>query len=345
MTELNTAPQLAPHERCTGCAACCNGCPKGAIRMIPDREGFLYPQVTDGCVQCGHCTHICPVLKQREPRTEPAAFAVWNGDEDVRRRSTAGGAFSALAEYVLEGGGVVFGAALDDGLKVCHIAVKNLHDLPRLRGAKPVQSDVGESYQQARLYLDQGRQVLFSGTPCQVDGLYRYLACSGVCSPGIWEKLVRSMAYVKQQRPLTVDFCGKLSGDSVRRFHVSFENGGQYDAPLLRSELGRGITRGLFLRPACHTCGYTSTAKGAQIFDSLPLHRRRFDLAEAVAADQALRSPAPVSVDRTKFFDALEQEPFRQVCARFLSLMQPRARAARPLKELLHIPFKKRKDK
>ncbi|WP_440555669.1 Coenzyme F420 hydrogenase/dehydrogenase, beta subunit C-terminal domain, partial [Vescimonas sp.] len=302
---------------------------------------------------------------------------------------TAGGAFSALAEYVLEGGGVVFGAALDDGLKVSHIAVKNLHDLPRLRGAKPVQSDVGESYQQTRLYLDQGRQVLFSGTPCQVDGLYRYLgehperlitcdvACSGVCSPGIWEKLVRSMAYVKQQRPLTVDFCGKLSGDSVRRFHVSFENGGQYDAPLLRSELGRGITRGLFLRPACHTCGYTSTdrtgdltlcditggnispqekqlgmslllvntAKGAQIFDSLPLHRRRFDLAEAVTADQALRSPAPVSVDRTKFFDALEQEPFRQVCARFLSLMQPRARAARPLRELLHIPFKKRKDK
>ena len=79
MTEMNTAPQLAPRERCTGCAACCNGCPKGAIRMVPDREGFLYPQVTDGCVQCGHCTHICPVPKQREPRTEPAAFIVWNG--------------------------------------------------------------------------------------------------------------------------------------------------------------------------------------------------------------------------------------------------------------------------
>ena len=133
MTEMNTAPQLAPRERCTGCAACCNGCPKGAIRMVPDREGFLYPQVTDGCVQCGHCTHICPVLKQREPRTEPAAFIVWNGDEAVRRDSTAGGAFSALAEYVLEGGGVVFGAALDNHLRVSHIAVKNLHDLPRLR--------------------------------------------------------------------------------------------------------------------------------------------------------------------------------------------------------------------
>ena len=135
MTEMNTAPQLAPRERCTGCAACCNGCPKGAIRMVPDREGFLYPQVTDGCVQCGHCTHICPVLKQREPRTEPAAFIVWNGDEAVRRNSTAGGAFSALAEYVLEGGGVVFGAALDSGLRVSHIAVKTGTICPSCGGA------------------------------------------------------------------------------------------------------------------------------------------------------------------------------------------------------------------
>ena len=67
MTEMNTAPQLAPRERCTGCAACCNGCPKGAIRMVPDREGFLYPQVTDGCVQCGHCTH-CLLYTSPSPR-------------------------------------------------------------------------------------------------------------------------------------------------------------------------------------------------------------------------------------------------------------------------------------
>ncbi len=234
--------------------------------------------------------------------------------------------------------------------------------------------------------------MLFSGTPCQVDGLYRYLgeqperlitcdvACSGVGSPGVWEKFVRSMAYIKQQKPLSVDFRGKLNGESTRRFHVTFENGGQYDAPLLRSEVGRGLARGMFLRPACHTCGYTSTdrtgdltlcdmtggaitpeekrlgvslllintAKGAQMFDSLPLHRRRCGLAEAVAADRALRSPTPVSVDRSRFFDALEQEPFRQVCARFLSALQPREAAGKPLKELLgnvRLPFGKRKQK
>lgn len=91
-----------------------------------------------------------------------------------------------------------------------------------------------------------------------------------------------------------------------------------------------------------------NTAKGAQMFDSLPLHRRRCSLAEAVAADRALRSPTPVSVDRSRFFDALEREPFRQVCARFLSALQPREAAGKPLKELLgnvRLPFGKRKQK
>lgn len=216
MTVTVNMPQLAPRDRCTGCGACSSGCPKGAIRMVPDKEGFLYPEITDGCVQCGHCAHVCPVLKQREPRTAPQVFAVWNRDPAVRRESTSGGAFSALAAYVLEGGGVVFGAALDKDLRVVHTAVKNVHELHRLRGSKPVQSDMGDAYQQVRLYLDQGRQVLFSGTPCQVDGLYRYLgehperlltcdvACRGVCSPGVWERLVKSMSYVKQRCPVSV---------------------------------------------------------------------------------------------------------------------------------------------
>ena len=90
-------PQLAPHDRCTGCGACASGCPKGAIQMVRDREGFLYPQIGDGCVSCGHCAHVCPVLKQREVRDRPAAFAAWNEDEAVRACSTAGGVFTALA--------------------------------------------------------------------------------------------------------------------------------------------------------------------------------------------------------------------------------------------------------
>ena len=366
MTETVNMPQLAAHDRCTGCGACSSGCPKGAIRMAPDREGFLYPEVTDGCVQCGHCAHVCPVQKQREHRTAPQVFAVWSRDESVRQASTCGGAFSALAEYVLEGGGVVFGAALDENLRVVHTAVKNVHDLSRLRGMKPVQSDTGDAYQQVRLYLDQGRQALISGTPCQVDGLYRYLgehperlltcdvACGGVCSPGVWAQLVKSMAYVKQHRPTAVEFCGKLTGDRERRFRVKFEGGGRYDAPMGKCELGRGIARRLFMRPACHRCAYATTdrpgdvtlgdfsggsfapeekksgvsmllintAKGAQVFDMLPLERQHRTLEEAEACCAALREPPMAPAEREKFFHAMEQLPFQQVRARFLSALQ-----------------------
>ena len=100
----HTVPQLPPRSQCTGCAACAEGCPKNAIHMLPDREGFLYPTVTDACIQCGHCTHICPVLRQREAHPEPAVFAAWNPDNAVRQNSTCGGVFSLLADYVLEGG-------------------------------------------------------------------------------------------------------------------------------------------------------------------------------------------------------------------------------------------------
>ena len=86
---------ICPEERCTGCGACASGCPKGAIHMLPDREGFLYPTVTDACIQCGHCAHICPVRKQREPRPEPAVFAAWNPDAAVRQASSRASVFSS----------------------------------------------------------------------------------------------------------------------------------------------------------------------------------------------------------------------------------------------------------
>lgn len=387
MTDYPTS-LLPDRGRCTGCGACASGCPKGAIHMLPDREGFLYPTVTDACIQCGHCAHICPVLKQREPRPEPAVFAAWNPDPSVRQTSTAGGVFPLLAEYILDEGGVVFGAALDQELRVRHIAVKDKAELPRLQGAKPVQSDLGDSFRRVRHYLDQGRRVLFSGTPCQVDGLYRFLgehperlltcdvACSGVCSPGVWARLVSSMAYVKQHRPVAVEFCGKLSGDQERRFRVLFEGGGRYDAPAPKSELGRGLTRGLFLRPACYHCPYAgtdrtgdltlanfaggdlpveekrkgvsllliNTAKGAQIFDVLPLHRQARTLEEAAACDAALRQPPTLTEERSKFFDALEQLPFQQVRTRYLSAVQHREGVGQRLRELLHRGGKEKKS-
>lgn len=365
MTE-SVKPQLASHDRCTGCGACASGCPKGAIHMVRDREGFLYPQITEGCVSCGHCAHVCPVLKQREVRGQPASFAVWNEDEEVRRCSTAGGVFTALAEFALESGGVVFGAALDEKLQVRHMVVKNREDVRLLRGAKPIQSELGETYQQVQMYLDQGRYVLFTGTPCQVDGLYRFLgehpenlltcdfACGGVGSPGVWERIMDSMSYVKRHRAVDAHFCDKLKGEKERRFRVWFEGGGTFDAPLSKCQMGRAVSRRLFLRPACYHCAYANTnrpgdltmgalhglpkdfcpqeqktgvslllinsVKGAHVFDQLALKRELCALEEAVNGNAALRSAAVQPPDRQKFFEELERLPFQKVCDHFLAV-------------------------
>lgn len=378
-------PQLAPRDRCTGCSACANGCPKNAIHMLPDREGFRYPTVTDACVQCGHCTHICPVLKQREKRSAPAVFAAWNPDRETRMSSTSGGVFALLADYVLESGGVVFGAAVDEDLHVRHVAVRTVSELAPLLGSKPIQSEIGDAYERVRHHLDRGRRVLFSGTPCQVDGLYRYLGeypenlltvdvlCRGVSSPGVWDHLVRSMAYVKRKRPVAVSFYGKLSGARDRRFRVRFEDGSHFDAPYDKSELGRGHRRGLFLRTSCHTCPYTSadrpgdltlgqfrglpkdfypdeqkqgislllvnTAKGAQTVDVLPLKKELRTLEEAMAANPALSAPVPAPAERTAFFNAFAQQPFQQVRNRFLA---PLAYQVRDRSKGLHKLFVKK---
>lgn len=264
------APVLADHTRCTGCTACASGCPRDAITMERDREGFSYPTVDlDKCVHCGHCTAVCPLLREREPKPLPAVFAAWNRDESIRKDSTSGGAFTALADYVLEGGGVVFGAAFDGRQHLRHVACFRKEDLWRLRGTKYVQSDLGDTFREVREAL-KTRLVLFSGTPCQVDGLYRYLGgrpenlitcdlvCHGVPSPGVWEDMARSIEQRKRKGLQAVRFRNKVTGWKDSHFTTVYDDGSVDTAPLFRTEYGRAFGRALFLRPSCYRCAYTN---------------------------------------------------------------------------------------
>ena len=263
-------PVLADHARCTGCGACASGCPRDAIAMERDKEGFSYPVIEpDTCIRCGHCTAICPILHGREPKPLPAAFAAWNRDDSIRRDSTSGGAFTALADYVLEGGGIVYGAAFDGRQHLRHVACFRKEDLWRLRGAKYVQSDLGETFQEIRTALES-RTVLFSGTPCQVDGLYRYLGrrpenlitcdlvCHGVPSPGVWEDMARSIEQRRHKGLQAVRFRNKVTGWKNSHFTTVYDDGSVDSAPLFRTEYGRAFGRALFLRPSCHRCAYTN---------------------------------------------------------------------------------------
>lgn len=270
VSDERSGPVLADLSHCTGCTACQNICPKNAISMVRDREGFAFPKVDPAaCVKCGRCTAVCPALTERGSKALPAVFAAWNKDGEVRRDSTSGGVFSALAEDVLEGGGVVFGAALDGRQYLHHIACFRKEDLWRLRGAKYVQSDLGETFREVKKCLET-RPVLFSGTPCQVDGLYRYLGerpenlttcdlvCQGVPSPGVWEDMVRVIQSRKSRGLQTVRFRNKVEGWKNSHFTAVFEDGTVDSRPLFQTEYGRAFGRALFLRPCCYRCPYAS---------------------------------------------------------------------------------------
>lgn len=263
-------PLLADRTCCTGCSACAAACPKDAIALVRDGEGFAFPAVDpEKCVHCGICTSTCPVLRPREPKPLPAAFAAWNKEADIRRDSTSGGAFSALADYVLEGGGVVFGAALDARQHLRHIACFRKEDLWRLRGAKYVQSDLEGVFREVKKCLES-RQVLFSGTPCQVDGLYRYLGtrpenlttcdlvCHGVPSPGVWEDMARYIERKRGRELQTVRFRNKVEGWKNSHFTAVYDDGTVDTHPLFETEYGRAFGRALFLRPCCYRCPYAS---------------------------------------------------------------------------------------
>ena len=168
---------IADVRFCTGCTACSVICPQKCISMKTDGEGFIKPVIDySKCINCGLCFKNCPqecsyILNEK--RDEAYAFVNLNKSE--LEKSSSGGAFISLAKYILSKGGVVFGAAYDSNFFVRTVAIERVEDLYRLQGSKYVQSDIGDGYIEVKQYLKRNRLVLFSGTPCQIAGLYAAL--------------------------------------------------------------------------------------------------------------------------------------------------------------------------
>lgn len=185
--------------KCCGCEACVQICPHDCISFTEDEEGFLYPKVdTDKCLNCGLCEKVCPVLNNGQPHDPMLIYAAKNLNEDERYNSSSGGVFCLFAEKIIDSGGVVFGAKYDEQWNVVHGYTDTVDGIKDFMTSKYVQSHIGKSYSQVRDFLRNGRKVLFSGTPCQIAGLKRYLRkdyenlvlvevlCHGVPSPKVW---------------------------------------------------------------------------------------------------------------------------------------------------------------
>ena len=271
-------PHLCTPAVCTGCAACAQICPVGAITMEEDHEGFLRPVVRENCILCRKCEGVCPQLavgSRQGPAAE--AQALWALDDTVRAASTSGGAFSLLARQVLDQGGAVFGAVLEEGRTARHVCARTWEQLAPMRGSKYVQSAIGDTFRQAKTLLDQGVHVLFTGTACQIDGLNRYLGrsydhlltcdlvCHGVPSPAVLRDFVEETERREKKRITALSFRDKSHGWGKAHLTLTFADGTQHSAPLYETTFGRGFGMGIFLRPCCAKCPYTDVQRPADL--------------------------------------------------------------------------------
>ena len=257
---------------CCGCAACANACPRGCISMEADEEGFPYPSVNrDRCVGCGLCERACPVLNQRkEIPVEQRAYLVQNRDERVRRESTSGGAFTAIALEIIRRGGVVFGAAFDGEFRVRHQRAETERGLKKFRNSKYVQSEIGDSFGEAERFLEEGRPVCFSGTPCQIEGLKAFLGkehenlltvdvvCHAVPSPLVWKRYIELKVGQIKDRPKNFVFRDKSSFGYQYSTMAIYSDRKEpvYTSGVESDPMLRAFFSNICDRPSCYRCPF-----------------------------------------------------------------------------------------
>lgn len=265
-------------EECCGCQACAQICPKSCVTMQPDEEGFLYPIVdTTACIQCGLCERVCPELHStRSGEIAPIAYAAYNRDEKTRMESSSGGVFTLLAEQVLNQNGVIYGVAMEHSY-VLHIRVDQKDGLKQLRGSKYVQSDTSGIYLQVKRDLDDRHLVLFTGTPCQIEGLKGFLRreyenlicmdfiCHGVPAPKVWEKYVSLREKTSGARIERVNFRHKKYGWEMFSMMIHFENKTAYHSKRKNDLYMRTFMSDICLRPSCYHCSFKKRSRVADI--------------------------------------------------------------------------------
>lgn len=274
---------LVEKKHCSGCTACVACCPQNAITMEFDVEGFKYPVIDrENCIECGKCVRTCPIENEQKKNKVTSSYLAINNEIDQRRKSASGGIFSVIALKVLENGGIVFGAAYDTDLRVKHIAIEDKNDLCRLQMSKYVQSDLEGVFQSVDSYLKKGRQVLFSGTPCQVAGLKALhknedsnlilldLVCHGVPSPVLFENYKKSLREEYKSNIDNIFFRSKILGHHLSTIAVSFSDGKLRHSTRLIKSYPRLWFAGFTSRPSCYACSFKEEDRVSDftLFDS-----------------------------------------------------------------------------
>lgn len=275
---------ISDKQNCCGCNACGDVCPKDAITFKCDIEGFWYPEVnTDTCIDCGLCEKVCPIINindlKKNDYPKPAhVFAAVNKNMRVRWNSTSGGAYTALAEIMLEHGGYVSGAIYNEGFTGVHNYVSNNpEDLEKLRSSKYLQSNAEGLFREIKELLLRGEKVLACGTPCQMTALRSFLRkdyenliivdfiCRGVNSPKVYRAYLDALEKKYGSKVVQVKAKNKELGWRNLTRKVTFENGQSYYGVHMQDDFRRGYHTNVFCRPSCYDCQFKDFPRIADI--------------------------------------------------------------------------------
>lgn len=254
---------------CCGCSACASICPKQCITMVEDKEGFLYPSVDeDVCVNCGVCEKVCNEMMPYDKREPKQVLAAINKNEQVRLKSSSGGIFYLLAEKIISEGGVVFGARFDETWQVLIDYADDMRGVETFMGSKYVQARVANAYKDVKRFLIEGRKVLFTGTPCQVAGLHKFLRkpyenlltvdfiCHGTPSPKVWRMYLDET--IKTAQSIShIEFRNKKRGWKNFCFRLTYNEEDKtlsLLSPFQHNPYMKAFLQDIILRPSCYDC-------------------------------------------------------------------------------------------
>lgn len=270
--------QLIDKTQCCGCTACYSVCPYDAIRMVPDALGFMYPEIELAkCVNCGLCEKVCTFNDSYNKSLnipQIKAYALRHKNLDEVNTSRSGAAFICLSDWIIENGGVIYGAGYSEGFRVIHKRAETREQRDEFKGSKYVQSDLNKVFRMIKTDLEEGRLVMFSGTPCQTSGLSSYIGphkrnrlylvdivCHGVPAPSIWKDYLSYIEKKYRAKIISVNFRDKTELGWTAHMESFVLN----SVKIYRQTFSNMFYKHIMFRPSCKVCHFANLVRPSDL--------------------------------------------------------------------------------